>query len=65
MTVNIYGIFQGKLTCVLKNDMRNLAIFTRALESLKIVTLIGFFCRKLKMYEFKIYRGFMCHDNEE
>ena len=40
-------------------------IFTRALESLKIGTLMGFFCPKLKMYELKIYRGVMCHDNEE
>ena len=23
------------------------------------------FCLKLKMYELKIYRGVMCHDNEE
>ena len=40
-------------------------IFTRALESLKIGTLMGFFCPKLKMYKLKIYRGIMCHDNEE
>ena len=24
-----------------------------------------YFCLKLKMYELKIYRGVMCHDNEE
>ena len=40
-------------------------IFTWALESLKIGTLMGFFCSKLKMYELKIYRGVMCHDNDE
>ena len=40
-------------------------IFIRALESLKIGTLMGFFDPKLKIYELKIYRGFMCHDNEE
>ena len=40
-------------------------IFTTALGSLKIRTLIGFFCPKLKMHELKIYRGVMCHDNEE
>ena len=40
-------------------------IFTRALESLKIGTLMGFFCPKLKMHELKIYWEVMCHDNEE
>ena len=39
--------------------------FTRALESLKIGTLMAFFCLKLKMYEFKIYKEVMCRDNEE
>ena len=36
-------------------------IFTRALESVKIGTLMGFFFPKLKIYELKIYS----HDNEE
>ena len=40
-------------------------IFTRALKSLKIGTLIRFFCPKYKIYELKNYRGVMCHDNEE
>ena len=40
-------------------------IFTRALESLKIGTLIGFFCPKLQIYELKIYRGVMYHDNDD
>ena len=40
-------------------------IFTRALQSLKIGTLIRFFNPKKKMYELKIYRAVMCHDNEE
>ena len=40
-------------------------IFTRALESLKIGTLMASFCLKLKMYELKIYRGVICHDNKE
>ena len=39
--------------------------FTRALESLKIGTFMASFYPKLKMYEFKICRGVMCHDNEE
>ena len=40
-------------------------IFTRALESVKIGTLMGSYCPKQKMYELKIYREVMCHDNEE
>ena len=40
-------------------------IFARTLESVKIGTLMGTFCTKLKMYEIKIYRGVMCHDKEE
>ena len=40
-------------------------IFTRALESLKIGTLMGFFCPKLKMHELKIYWGVMIHENDE
>ena len=40
-----------------KNDMRNLANFHQSMfGSLKIVTL---------MYELKIYRGVLHHDNEE
>ena len=40
-------------------------IFTRALESLKIGTLMEFFCPKLKMHDRKIYWGVICHENEE
>ena len=40
-------------------------IFTEALESLKIGTLIGSFYPKTKMYEPKIYRGVMYHDYEK
>ena len=40
-------------------------IFTRALESLKIGTLMGFFCPKLKMHELKIYWGVISHENEQ
>ena len=40
-------------------------IFARTPESVKIGTLIGTFCTKLKMYEIKIYRGVICHDKEE
>ena len=40
-------------------------IFTRALENVKIGTLMGHFCPKKNVYELKTYRGVMCHDNEE
>ena len=28
-------------------------------------TLMGFFCPKLKIFELKIYKGIMCHENEK
>ena len=37
----------------------------RPLLSLKMGTLMGFFCPKLKIFELKIYRGVMCHENAE
>ena len=66
MALNIDATFEGKLTCAFKNDMRNLANFHQSMfGSLKIVTLMGSFYPKSKMYELKIYRGVLCHDNEE
>ena len=66
MALNTDAKFEGKLTCAFKNDMRNLANFHQStFESLKIGTFIGSFYPKQKMYELKIYRGVMCHDNEE
>ena len=53
------------MTCGLENDIRNMANFTRALESLKIGILMGSFNSKLTKYELKIHRGVICHDNEE
>ena len=35
MTLKSDAKFEEKLTCGLENDMRNMAIFTRALESFK------------------------------
>ena len=40
-------------------------IFTRAPESVKIGTLMESFCPKWKIYDLEIYRGVVCHDNEE
>ena len=53
----------GKLACASKNWREEFG--TRASESLQNGTLMASFCLKLKMYELKIYRGIMCHDNEE
>ena len=66
MTLNIDATFEGKLTCAFKNDMRDLANFHQStFESPKIWTLMRSFYPKQKMYELKIYRGVLCHENEE
>ena len=66
MALNIDAKFDGKLTCAFKNDMKNLANFHQSMfGSLKIGTLMGSFYPNQKMYELKIYRGVLCHDNEE
>ena len=64
--------FEKELTYQFKTDMKNLAnfnpsteIFIRAIETLKIETLMGSFYPKLKMYELKIYRGVMHHGNDK
>ena len=65
MTLEIDAEFEGKLMCASKNYMTNLTDFHQStFESLKIVTFIGSFYRKQKMYELKIYMGVMCHGNE-
>ena len=61
MTLNIDEIFERKLTCASKNDMRNLAKFHQStFESLKIGTSTGSFYPKWKMYVLKIYMGVIC-----
>ena len=66
MALKIDTKFEGKLTSASKNDMKNLENFHQStFESLKIWIFIGFFYPKHKMYELKIYRGVMCHENEE
>ena len=63
--INIDAKFDGKMTCAFKNDMRNLAHFHQSMfGSLKIGTLMGSFYPKKKMYELKIHRGVLRHDNE-
>ena len=46
MKLNSDAKFEEKLTCCLENEMWNLALFTRALKSLKIRTLMGSFYPK-------------------
>ena len=66
MALKIDTKFEGKLACASKNDLRDLADFHKStFESLKIGTFIRSFCPKYKIYELKIYRGVMCHDNEQ
>ena len=66
MALNIGVKFDGKLLCAFKNNMRNFADFHQStFESLKIGTFIRSFYPKQKMYGLKVYRGAMCHDNEE
>ena len=66
IALNIDAKFEEKMTRAFKNDMSNLASFLQSMfESLKIGTLMGSFYPKPKMYEFKIYREVLCHDDEE
>ena len=66
MALNTDAKSEGKMTCTIKNDMRNLANFHESMfGSLKIGTLMGSFYPKQKMYELKTYRGALRHDNEE
>ena len=66
MTLDSDAKFEEKLTFGLENNIKNLANFHQStIVSLKMGTLMGFFCPKLKIFELKIYKGVMCHNNEE
>ena len=60
-----HGKFEGKMTCGLENDMRNLAHFYQIIRQSQNETLMASFCLKLKMYKLKNYRGVLHHGNEE
>ena len=64
-TQDWYKVWRKTGLCFQKLTWGIWQIFTRALESLQIGTLMASFCLKLKMYELKIYRGVMCHGNAE
>ena len=65
MALNIDANFEGKLALLLKMTEKFSKFHQNTLEGLKPGTLMGFFYPKQKMYQLKIYRGIMCHDNEE
>ena len=66
MVLNIDAKFEGKLTCTLKIEMRNLANFYRStFDNLKIETFVESFYTKQKIYELKTQSRVMCYDNEE
>ena len=65
MTLSIDAKFERKLTCAFKNDMRNFKIFYHSARKIQIGTLMLVFYPKQKMYDLEIYRGVMCHDDDE
>ena len=66
MALNIDAKFERKMICAFKYGIRNWANFHQNMfGSLNIGTLIGSFYPRQKMHELKIYRGVLCHDNEE
>ena len=65
MTLESDAKFEEKLTCGLDNDMRNLANCHQSTGKSQNWNFDGIVLSKVKIYELKIYRGVMCHDNEE
>ena len=65
MTLKSDAKFEEKLTCGLENDMRNLESFYQSTQKCQNWDFDGILLSKQKMYELKIYRGVMCHDNEK
>ena len=64
-TQDWYKVWRKTGLCFQKLTWGIWQIFTRALESFQIEIVMSSFCLKLKMYELKIYRGVLCHDNKE
>ena len=65
MTLKSDTKFGDESACCFKIDMRNLAKFHQSTRKCQNWDLMGSFCPKYKIYELKIYRRVMCHDNEE
>ena len=64
-TQDWYKVWRKTGLCFQKLTWGIWQIFTWALKSLQIGTLMASFCLKLKMHELKIYRGVLCDYNEE
>ena len=59
-------ILRKKWLVVWKNDMRNLANFDQSTwKCQNWKDFDGIFLLKVEKDDLKIYRGLMCHDNEE
>ena len=56
---------EEKLTFGLENNIKNLANFHQSTCKSENADFDGIFCPKLKIFELKIYKGIMCHENEE
>ena len=63
-TQDWYKVWRKTGLCFQKLTWGTWQIFTRALESLQIGSLMTSFCLKLKMYELKIYRGVLLDGTE-
>ena len=66
MALNIDAKFEEKLTFAFKNVVRNLGNFRQSTSNPENSDFDGILLNpKQKMYELKISRGAICHDNEK
>ena len=65
MTLESDAKLEEKLTCGLKNDMRNLANFHQSILKSQNWDFDGVLLYRVENVELKIYRGVMGCDNEE
>ena len=65
MTLKNDAKFEIKLTCGLENNMKNLTNFYQSTQKFQYQDFDGIRYSKQEMYELKIYRGVLCHHNEE
>ena len=64
MAPNTDANLVGKMTCAVKNDMKNLANFNQSTRKSQNWHFDGIFLSNHKMHELKIYRGVICHDKK-
>ena len=65
MTLKGVTKFKGKLTCGLKNYMRNLVNFHPTTQKSENFTLMGYLCPNYMSFELKKYREVVFHDTEQ